>query len=384
MTKSVVLITGATGNLGSRVLVRFLQDPMISFKLLVYARSREEAEASVQKSIEFWGASWADSRSRIEIVLGDITREDLGLERGVREALTKEVTHIIHCAANFKLNLPLIEARKSIVFGTQYLVELGEECRENGQFRRFNYISTEEVGVALTGKVPEDFIPLRPQSGYFNTYEYAKAEAEDFLHTKVTQDSFPVTVYRPAIIVGDSETGKIINAQGFYYLIRDMFLRPSSPFIPVNDLFQVDVIPVDFLANALYLMYDAPETAGHVYNMSAGRNRFLTLRELLKALQDIHFDMTGKRITLKPFISPRPIFLVLSWLSHMTWGALRETLAFQLDFLRFFFVTASFETASLDGFLRERGIQTPALKEYLPVLYQYYYENDLKLASLQK
>ena len=152
----------------------------------------------------------------------------------------------------------------------------------------------------------------------------------------------------------------------------------------MSDQFQVDVIPVDFLAHAMYLMYDATETEGRVYNMSVGKNRFLTLRQLLKDLQDIHLGLTGERIALKPSISPRPLFVILSWLSRGTWGSFRETLLFQLDFLRFFFVTASFETIALDAFLKEKGLAIPALKEYLPTLYRFYYENNVTLASLQK
>ena len=383
MPKTVIFLTGATGNLGSRVLVRFLQDPKNFFTVLVYAKNIEEATRQVRSVVEFWGESWDRISERITIVTGDITRVDLGLSPSERVSLATEVTDIIHCAANFKLDLSLEEARESIVFGTQHLIAFARQCQSYGNFRRFHYISTEEVGMTLSGKVVEDFLPLRPQSEYFNTYD-AKAEAEELLREEFQQDGFPVTIYRPAIIVGDSQSGKIINAQGFYYIIRDMFLRPQSPLIPMNDTFQVDVIPVDFLAEVLYRMHDTEETNGRIYHLSTGKDHFLTLKELLISLQDIHFKLTGQHISLRPFVSPRLISTALSILSLFTWGKLRKTIHFQIDFLQFFFVKAVFETTALDAFLQARNMQTPNLREYLPVLYRYYYENNIELTSLQK
>lgn len=379
-----ILITGATGNLGSRVLVRFLEDQTLRFVLLVYAPHIDDARHQVQQSIEFWGGSWEHVSDRIQIVLGNITQEDLGLTPEVRATMVRSVTHIIHCAANFKLNLPLEDARLSIVRGTEHLVRLAEDCREHGHFIRFNYISTEEVGISLTGLVTEDFLPVRSQRSYFNTYEFAKAEAEELLHERMLRTGFPVTIYRPAIIVGDSKTGRIINAQGFYYIIRDMFLKPASPVIPMNDQFQIDVIPVDALAQALYVMYTAPETEGRVYHLGCGKNRFLTLRELLSSLQHIHQTLTGTRIPLKPFVPPRIVYGILMLATAVTWGATKEALQFQLDFLKFFFVKATLDTTALDTFLLSKGQRIPALSEYLPTLYAYYIEHNPTLATLSK
>lgn len=383
MPKEVIFLTGGTGNLGSRILVRFLEDPDISFKLLVYAEDIVAAQAQVKQSLEFWGESWQEGTQRIEVLLGDITREDLGLSLDTRERLSGEVTQIIHCAANFKLDLSLEEARLSIVMGTQHVVGFADQCRSKGIFRRFHYISTEEVAVSLSGEVLEEFLPLRESHTYFNTYEYAKAEAEDWLHTKKEQDGFPLTLYRPAIVVGDSKTGKIINAQGFYYIIRDMFLHPKTPFIPVNDIFQLDVIPVDCVAETLFVMHTDPETIGRVYHLSAGKEHLLSLRELLHSLRAIHRTLTGEETLLKPFVSPRLIFFFLSMLSHCTWGSLGREIRFQRNFLKFFFVKASLSTIAFRSYAESNHIPIPELRLYLPVLYQYYFESDKELAPLQ-
>lgn len=384
MPNDVVFLTGGTGNLGSRILARFLEDPSISFKLLVYAKDRVVAETQAKQAVEFWGKSWQEAERRIEVILGDIGREDLGFAPDTRERLAGEVTQIIHCAANFKLDLSLEEARSSIVMGTQHVAGFADLCRSKGNFRRFHSISTEEVAVSLSGEVKEEFLPLRESGEYFNTYEYAKAEAENWLREKRERDGFPITVYRPAIIVGDSKSGKIINAQGFYYIIRDMFLYPKTPFVPVNDIFQLDVIPVDCVAETLYAMHTDQETEGRVYHLSAGKEHFMTLREFLRSLQDIHHALTGEEIALKPFISPRLIFLLLSILGLFAWGSSGRSIRFQREFLRFFFVKASLSTASFRSYAEKKGIAIPELRSYLDTLYRYYYEHDLELASLQK
>jgi long-chain acyl-CoA synthetase len=265
MDTKVVLITGATGNLGSRIMAEMLKDNTAMLKLLVYGKSQQEVESEVRDVFAFWECE-PSSFERIEVIRGDITQESLGVTEEKYTELANEVTHIIHCAANFKLNLSLEKARESIVHGTKHVAALAKRAKDKKQFKRFNHISTVEVAGTTTGIIKEEF--FTPESrAFINTYEQAKAEAEAYLLEQYRTNHFPITVYRPAMLVGDSVTGKILNPQSVYHLMIEMFLTPRYPFVPVSPTFRIDPIPLDIIARAICLMYNDPETLGQVYHL---------------------------------------------------------------------------------------------------------------------
>lgn len=73
-------------------------------------------------------------------------------------------------------------------------------------------VSTVGVGGRYYGALPEQW--LNTPRNFHNTYEQSKAEAEIILKTEVDQ-GMPITVHRPSMIVGDSQTGRILNFQIF-------------------------------------------------------------------------------------------------------------------------------------------------------------------------
>ncbi len=381
--QKTIFLTGVTGNLGSRLMRELLRDPEARFKLLVRAENQEEAERSVRDAIAFWDDSAEYFRDRVEIFLGDITRSDLGLSSEATLRLSRETTHIIHCAANFRLDLPLEDARKSIVTGTEYLADFARHCmRASDSFRRFVYVSTEEIAIPLHGDVPEDFLPLRNENEYFNTYEYAKAEAETSLKRRMDEEGLPLTIVRPGMIVGDSQSGKILNPQGLYYMIRDLFLRPQTPVIPVNNRLQIDAVSVDAVAKSICVLFDAPEAIGRVYHISSGRENFVSLPEFLRLLQSIYRDISGKEQSIRPSLSPKLIYILFSIVLPFTWGLVRSQMNSQRNFLKFYFVDVNVATKNTRDFLASKGVTIPPLREYLPKIVRYYIEHDTPLAPL--
>src|SRR5688572_6480294 len=112
-----VLLTGATGFVGTEILARFLDRGERSVYALVRAKDDHA-------------------------VAGDIERPGLGLAGSTADRLAEEVTTVVHCAASVSFDLPLGESRRINVDGTRHVLELAERCE---QLERMSYISTAYV-----------------------------------------------------------------------------------------------------------------------------------------------------------------------------------------------------------------------------------------------
>src|SRR5688572_22578429 len=126
-----VLITGATGAIGS-VLSRYvIEEPETRLVLLLRAESPEHLDHRMRDLYRFWGIAPEDRSvtSRVTAMAGDVTRPRLGLEQPDYHRVARDVTHVIHSAGNVKLNRPLEEARRSAVDPTRHIVSLTNACR---------------------------------------------------------------------------------------------------------------------------------------------------------------------------------------------------------------------------------------------------------------
>ena len=146
---------------------------------------------------------------------GDVCKPHLGLQSDEYGRLSREVTHIIHSAGNVRLNLSHEEARANALGAADEVVAFAEACRKTESLTKLDVVSTIGVAGRLPGLIPERQL-VEPRE-FHNSYEAAKAEAEDFLFEKLAE-GIPLTVHRPSMVVGNSQTGKVRQFQVFYHL----------------------------------------------------------------------------------------------------------------------------------------------------------------------
>ena len=369
-----IFITGATGAIGSRLIPELLKDNEVYLKLLIRAASQEGMQKRLDYILDFWDINRHEESviNRIEGFQGDITFENLGLGGNVYETLSKQVTHIIHCATNIKLMLTLEEARKYTLEGTKNILKFAKRCIERGQFKRFNYLSTMEVAGTMKGIVPENFISQK--RSFLNTYEIAKAETENLLQG-LSKEGFPLTIYRPSMVVGDSATGKAITFQFFYHLLEDAFLSPSSPILPFRPEWRFDIVPVDFVARAICAIYDKPETNGKIYNIVTGADFSIPSRALFTELKNVLEKLTGKQLKSPREIPPQIGYTILSILSIFSYGAAKKKIKFQQMLTRFLLLNQRFENSRTKTELTRAGITIPKISDYLYTIGDYYLKN---------
>lgn len=374
--KHTILLTGATGTIGGRILKELVEGTDATFKLLVHGQDDAAARDKVARVLSFWGLAPGDPAlaTRLEILRGDIRDPGLGLDKAAYARVGGGVTHAIHCAADIRLDRSLEEARESILGGTRYVVELCRLSARRGTFRRFNHFSTMEVAGDLSGVVKEEFL-TGVKRRFLNAYEQAKAETEDYLDGLHREEGFPVTIYRPSMVVGDSETGQALKFGSFYHLLDDFFLHPRSPFMPGHDAFMIDTIPVDVIAKAVRFLYDREDSDGRVYHLASGPGRVLTLPEFAGRLGAALRAQTGKAFRRPRFVSPRLVWILNQVAYPFVPGKMRRRIVINLIFLKFFFLRACFDNARTQAFLAGQGVAIPGLEQYLPALVKYYLEH---------
>ena len=192
----VVLFTGFPGFLASALLPRILARIGTADAVCVVqpqyaslARNRAAALVAADESL----------RGRIRIIDGDITSKGLGISGRLDARLVVEVFHL---AAIYDLAVPRDVAMRVNVLGTQHVIEFARDCR---RLRRFQYVSTCYVSGRWRGTFTEGM--LEEGQEFNNFYEETKQLAEVAVRNAI-RVGLPVTVYRPAIVVGDSTTGE--------------------------------------------------------------------------------------------------------------------------------------------------------------------------------
>ncbi len=234
--QKTVLVTGGRGFLGRNLLQGLAESyPRAAFRVL--ARSNE-AQADLLK---WFGAMGGD---RMRIIRGDILQSDLGLSPDDSASLS-DVAEVWHLAASTSFD----EREKDAIYqgnvvGTQTMLAL---TRKFSKLENFLYISTAYVAGLNPGPVAEDEMPA--DNGFRNTYEATKWQAENL----VRQSGLPFTIFRPSIIMGNSQT---LDSQcerrmiygyvlGIYYAILKECKRQRINFIERwtrNEVLDLDVV----------------------------------------------------------------------------------------------------------------------------------------------
>ncbi len=373
-----ILITGASGALGSALVPLFAGDAETRVVLLMRAQSPEHLAQRRERILSFLRLLGMDepSTQRVDFVQGDISQATLGLAAEPAERLVGNVTHVVHSAGNVKLNQSLDDARKTAVGSAKGIVDFVRRCQHSGQFKKLEFVSTVGVAGRKGGLISEERVSEdRSASEFHNTYEAAKWEAERFLWREI-DDGLPATVHRPSMIVGDSQNGTIFHFQVFYFLTDFLIGRRTWGVIPRTDGAVLDIVPVDYVAKAIHLASREQLGMGQVWHLCSGPEDSWPLERLLEKLRELLAER-GERV-------PTTRSVPLSMFRHLlgftsTFAPPRSRrflkgLPFLLDYLD---EKQLFEHERTNLLLREQGLAVPAVESYLKTIMTPYWDRTV-------
>ena len=340
-----VLLTGYPGFIGRR-----LADRLAAGGARVTALVEPRMAAAAREA----------SGGRIEVVESDIARRRLGLADSDWERLAAEVRHVFHLAAVYDLGVSLELAQRVNVDGTGNVLDL---CRACERLERLNYVSTAYVAGVRRGIVYEHELVLG--QGFKNHYESTKFQAEVWVRQEL--ERVPTTIYRPAIVVGDSRSGETQKFDGPYFLLRvialcqrrglpiPQFGRSGAPF---------NVVPIDFVLDALVTGAQEPAAAGQTFHLVDPEP--VTAVELLRILARAY---AGRAPSYR--LAPRLVSstLRIPAARAMFGGAPRES-------IRYLNHPVSFDVRRAADVLGGAGLRVPRFEEYADALVRFFREHE--------
>ena len=247
-------VTGATGFIGRRLVKKLLERK----GSVVYFLLRKESADKVADLRSYWGVSAA----RAVPVFGDLTSRKLGVAAEDVKKLKGQIDHFHHLAAVYDLSADAESQAAVNIEGTRNTVEFAKAIDAG----HFHHVSSIAAAGLYEGVFREDM--FEEAKGLDHPYFLTKHESEKI----VRQDcKMPWTVYRPAMVVGDSTTGEMDKIDGPYYffkLIQRMrqLLPPWMPAVGLEG-WRVNIVPVDFVVNAINVISHQPSIGKKCFHL---------------------------------------------------------------------------------------------------------------------
>ncbi len=342
VTERPILLTGATGFVGMAVLSRLMA---AGHEVHCLVRAADDAEADSRLRAVLARVQ-APSTGRAVAIAGDLTAPRLGL--GDRhDELAARVGSVIHSAASVAFDLPLEEARAINVEGTRRVLDFAGAVPG---LQRVTYVSTAYVAGARRGTAYEDD---RETGAFRNSYERSKHEAEAL----VRSSTLPWTIARPSIVVGESTTGWTASFNVLYGPLR-AFDAGAYPLLPARRRSPVDVVSVDYVADAVAALAGHPEAAGGTFHLTAGAHTS-SVGEIMKMATG-RFDRPAPRLVppraYRRFLHP----LVMRRAAPST----RRMLKRSEVYFPYFAMRLHFDDARSRALLEPMGIAPARLDDY--------------------
>ena len=234
MNSELVLVDGAAGYLGRRVVEEFLS-------------AGYRVRATDLPGSDLGGVLSAGA---------EVSESDL-LNIETLKKVTEGADYVVHCAALFSLTANMDILRKVNVEGTKNLLRAAAE----NNVKHFIHISSSDIYGTLK-KLPGD--EAHPQNP-INDYAITKKESEDEVWKLSEEHNIPITIIRPSAIYGPGS--KYIAGVFFFWPIFMRFLKvPFYPYIRGGS--KLTFVHVDDVAGAIKFLLGKKEAYSQAYNLA--------------------------------------------------------------------------------------------------------------------
>jgi len=277
-----ILITGATGYIGSYVVAGLLREHQARLALLVRApdkaRARERLWRALQLHMDFGEFQrHIDIHARVDFQLGDITQPQLGLSPNDYAELVAQTESIIHIAAS--LNRKSAKACLNVnLRGSLEVLKLARAARDQHGLLRFTDVSTTAVAGKRQSEVVYEDTALDFERSDYDPYARTKKFAEHMLHELLPDVS--KLVVRPSIVLGDSRFPQTTQ----FDMVRAFVMLARLPVLPFRPEWRLDIVPADYVGRAIVTLHQRPTLDYACYHLSSG-HASLTYDEIMQRLR---------------------------------------------------------------------------------------------------
>ena len=352
--RETFFITGFPGFIANRLLERLARQKC-NFILLVQPSLASRAYEEIDRIASLNGRSIAE----FQIVEGDIAQSRLALNATDLELVRQESTRVFHLAAVYDLAVPQDVALRVNVGGTRNVVEL---ARSLPHLKQFHHVSTCYVAGKREGAILES--ELRHDAGYRNYYEESKYLAE--LEVDSAKADLPITIYRPSVVCGDSQTGETGKYDGVYFLIHYLLKWPSllSMINIGNHKVSLNLVPVDFVVDAMAALAFDERAIGKTLQLADPTP--LTTNQLFNTIAK---SIDGSRSKITAPAKWVRFFLMLPPSPRIT-GLPHHAVPY-------FFVRQLYDTTQAQELLATHGIQCPPFESYVDRIVEFAHQHPV-------
>ena len=262
-TANGILLTGATGFLGSRILAELLAQTDAPVYCPIRAKNDRAASRRILDAFEGNGIEVPADTTRIRAFAAEITEDQFGMTDDAYAALIRNIGSVYHCAAVVNVVSGYDVLRKANITATENVLRFALA----GTRKALHCASTLSVFVGSdqnTGTLPETD-RLQNIRTLYGGYAQTKFGAEWML-LQIPHDILPVSHYRFGLLTGDTQNG-IGACRDFLAIFAKGIAKIG--YIPAahRDALRIDITPVDYAAKAMtHLAQHAPAGIYHIAN----------------------------------------------------------------------------------------------------------------------
>src|SRR4051794_9803598 len=355
-------VTGATGFIG-----RHLVEQLLQREGDIHVLVRETSRQRLDTLIERWGGA-----GRIHPVVGDLDQAALGLTDADVQRLHGSVRHFFHLAAIYDMTADDERNRVLNVEGTRHAVDLANAL----DVGCLHHVSSIAAAGEYKGMFREDMFDEGQKLP--SPYHRTKFESERLVRDRAT---VPWRVYRPAVVVGHSQTGEMDKIDGPYYFFKAIqrarhYLPEWFPLVG-PEMGWTNIVPVDYVAAAMDHVAHADGLDGHAFHLTAPKSQ--RSGDIINAFaRAAHAPQLQMRIDKKLTDAlPKGVVSMLMQLPALK--DIRKQFLADLgipeEVMRHIALIPQFDTRDTERALKGSGVEVPDLDSYAHKLWDYWERN---------
>jgi thioester reductase-like protein len=274
-----IFLTGSTGYIGAHVAANLLEGHEAGLNLLIRARDPHEAELRLWQALQLhleFPRFYEYLQTRIRIFRGDLTAPQFGLAPDDYERLVHHTDSVLHCAAS--LNRKSEKSCLNVnLRGTLEVLQLARNADYYHGLRRFSHVSTVAVAGERQDEVVTEDLSIDWERSDYDPYARTKKFCEHMIRQLLPE--VPRTIFRPSIVLGDSRYAQTTQ----FDMVKSFVFLAGLPVLPFRPHDKIDIVNVDFVADAIATLHQKDKPLHDTYHLSSG-TASQSFRELTAAL----------------------------------------------------------------------------------------------------